>query len=197
MGHPLFVVGNRRYEIGVFGRDRPPGETLIFRDLGSVRRALRPLLSSERGLTVLRDALAGTALFMNPGRLARHEVLDACAREIVHQSLWLIVGPPAQREGTPLGPAGEAPPAPVPESGPETRGPRVTHRLHPTSWIQIELYGEDGEPIPRERYRITLPDGHVSRGRLDGNGRARVDPLEPGTCYVTFPDLDEEAWEVR
>lgn len=64
-----------------------------------------------------------------------------------------------------------------------------------TSWIEVELVGEDGKPIPGERYRVTLPDGSVAEGSLDQNGMARVEGFEPGSCKVTFPDLDQDAWE--
>jgi len=64
-----------------------------------------------------------------------------------------------------------------------------------TSWIEIELVGEDDEPIPGEKYRITLPDDTVADGTLDEKGIARVDGFEKGTCKVCFPDLDKEAWE--
>jgi hypothetical protein len=63
------------------------------------------------------------------------------------------------------------------------------------SWIEIELVGEDDKPIPGEKYKITLPDGSVDQGTLDQNGLARVEGFEAGTCKVTFPDLDKEAWE--
>jgi len=64
-----------------------------------------------------------------------------------------------------------------------------------TSWIEIELVGEDNEPIPGEKYRITLPDDSVAEGTLDEKGLARVEGFEKGTCKVCFPDLDKEAWE--
>ncbi len=64
------------------------------------------------------------------------------------------------------------------------------------SWIEIELVDEDKKPVPGERYRITLPDGTtLAEGTLDEKGRARVDGIDPGTCKVTFPDLDKDAWE--
>ena len=64
------------------------------------------------------------------------------------------------------------------------------------SWIEIELVGEDEQPISGERYRVTLPDGKTaSEGTLDENGLARVDGIEPGDCKITFPNLDKEAWE--
>ena len=63
------------------------------------------------------------------------------------------------------------------------------------TWIEIELIGEDDQPRPGERYRILLPDGSASEGTLDGSGMARVDNIDPGTCVVTFPDLDQGAWQ--
>jgi type VI secretion system secreted protein VgrG len=64
------------------------------------------------------------------------------------------------------------------------------------SWIEIELVDEEGEPVPGERYRITLPDGEtVATGTTDQNGMARVSGIDPGTCKITFPDLDKDAWE--
>ena len=64
------------------------------------------------------------------------------------------------------------------------------------SWIEIELVDEEDNPVPGQAYRVTLPDGTtVAEGTLDENGRARVDGIDPGTCQITFPDLDQEAWE--
>jgi len=65
-----------------------------------------------------------------------------------------------------------------------------------TSWIEIELVDEDKNPVPGERYSITLPDGEtVAEGTLDEKGFARVEGIDPGTCQITFPDLDKNAWE--
>jgi hypothetical protein len=63
-----------------------------------------------------------------------------------------------------------------------------------TSWIEIELVGEDDQPIPGERYKITLPDGRVDEGTLDQTGWARVAGFAAGQCQITFPELDQEAW---
>ncbi len=64
-----------------------------------------------------------------------------------------------------------------------------------TSWIEIELVGEDDKPIPGEKYKISLPDGAVDEGTLDHKGFARVEGFKSGTCKVTFPSLDQDAWE--
>jgi hypothetical protein len=63
------------------------------------------------------------------------------------------------------------------------------------SWIEIELVGDDDKPIPGEKYRITLADETVDEGSLDQNGWARVEGFEKGSCKITFPDLDQDAWE--
>jgi len=63
------------------------------------------------------------------------------------------------------------------------------------SWIEIEMVDEEDEPVPGEKYKITLPDDSVAEGTLDGKGFARVEGIEPGTCKITFPELDKDAWE--
>ncbi|MEW6367260.1 MAG: phage baseplate assembly protein V [Acidobacteriota bacterium] len=64
-----------------------------------------------------------------------------------------------------------------------------------TSWVEIEMVDEEGNPVAGERYRVTLPDGSVVEGTLNRQGLARIDGIDPGTCQITFPSLDQEAWE--
>lgn len=66
------------------------------------------------------------------------------------------------------------------------------------SWIEIKLIDEAGNPVPGERYRITLPDGKtLAEGTLDQKGFARVSNIDPGTCKITFPNLDKDAWKPK
>ena len=67
--------------------------------------------------------------------------------------------------------------------------------LKKKTWIEIRMVGEDNKPVPNVAYRILLPSGEKREGQLDGDGLARVDNIDPGTCVVTFPDLDMEAWQ--
>jgi type VI secretion system secreted protein VgrG len=72
------------------------------------------------------------------------------------------------------------------------------HKPDPTktAWIEIVLVDEVGKPVPGESYAITLPDGQtVATGTLDDKGFARVEGFDPGSCQVTFPELDQDAWK--
>jgi type VI secretion system secreted protein VgrG len=64
-----------------------------------------------------------------------------------------------------------------------------------TSWVEIELVDEEGNPVTGEKYEITLPDGRVAKGTTNEKGLARIEGIDPGSCKVTFPDLDKDAWE--
>jgi type VI secretion system secreted protein VgrG len=63
------------------------------------------------------------------------------------------------------------------------------------SWIEIVMVDEDNNPVTGEAYSITLPDASVAFGTLDDKGFARVEGIDPGTCQITFPDLDQDAWK--
>lgn len=64
------------------------------------------------------------------------------------------------------------------------------------TWIEIKMIDENDDPVAGEKYEITMPDGQsVAKGSLDGDGEARVDGIDPGSCKVRFPELDKEAWE--
>ncbi|MFN0100770.1 MAG: hypothetical protein ACKV2U_01640 [Bryobacteraceae bacterium] len=64
-----------------------------------------------------------------------------------------------------------------------------------THWIEIELIGEDDGPIPWEEYVVELPSGRHIRGFLDERGVGRLERLEEtGTCRVSFPKIDRDAW---
>jgi type VI secretion system secreted protein VgrG len=79
-----------------------------------------------------------------------------------------------------------------------THDPDSEENKQKKHWIEIELVDEAGKPVAGEPYQVTLPDGTtVADGTLDEKGRARVDNIDPGTCKVTFPNLDKEAWEPK
>jgi len=49
--------------------------------------------------------------------------------------------------------------------------------------------------MPGEKYRIKLPNGKLIDGTLDARGEARMDGIDPGTCEVSFPDIDANEWQ--
>jgi hypothetical protein len=61
-------------------------------------------------------------------------------------------------------------------------------------FVAIEMHDEEGKPAAGESYKLTLPDGTVHEGTLDDKGRDRVDGIDPGTCKITFTDLDKDSW---
>jgi type VI secretion system secreted protein VgrG len=76
-----------------------------------------------------------------------------------------------------------------------THNPNSPENQDNKHWIEIELQDEEGNPVPGAPYRVTLPDGTtVADGTLDEKGYARIDHIDPGTCEVSFPNLDQDAW---
>lgn len=140
-------------------------------------RELRRLLHSEGGRDVCErsdaEVLRDVRRRLSDGRLA---VAAAAA----------IARPGEARRGRGVGGGAVDGSPPDAFRGPEAR---------PLHAVAIELVGEDDEPIAGERYRIQLPDGTVREGATDHRGQARVDGVQdPGTCVVSFPRLDAEAW---
>lgn len=64
-----------------------------------------------------------------------------------------------------------------------------------TSWIELEMVDEEGQPWSGEYYEVTLTDGKVLKGRLNKLGQARVGLPRNEAVQVSFPNLDTEAWE--
>ncbi len=64
----------------------------------------------------------------------------------------------------------------------------------PKHWIEIQLFDEMDQPVAGEPYEIMLPDQSVASGSTDGQGLARVDGIDAGSCQITFPKRDQEAW---
>ncbi len=65
-----------------------------------------------------------------------------------------------------------------------------------THFVEVELVDEAGKPVTGERVRVTLPDGETIAERCtDDKGLVRIDHVDPGSCKITFPDLDDNAWE--
>ena len=79
-----------------------------------------------------------------------------------------------------------------------TPSPLTPHQPDPEKkgWIEIQMLDEENSPVAGEAFRIVLPDGQtVAEGTLDEKGTARVDGFEPGSCQISFPNLDASAFK--
>lgn len=92
------------------------------------------------------------------------------------------------------------------EPGRDTRyegGGRLAQGIAPpalpgkkTSWIEIELVDEIGQPVPGERYEIVgANDEVIAEGHVNDEGWARAEVPEKATYQIKFPNLDAAAWE--
>lgn len=63
------------------------------------------------------------------------------------------------------------------------------------TWVEVVLVDEDDNPVPNVRFELELPDGSKKSGNLDAEGKTRVTGIDPGTCKVSFPELDARDWE--
>lgn len=63
------------------------------------------------------------------------------------------------------------------------------------SWIEIQLVDQNGKGIPGESWEITAPDGSGFSGTTDEDGVGRLEGIDSGSCQITFPRLDKDAWE--
>jgi uncharacterized Zn-binding protein involved in type VI secretion len=65
------------------------------------------------------------------------------------------------------------------------------------TWVAISLHDDRGAPVPHARFAVTLPDGSIWTGRLDGAGRARRDDVPEGSCQVRFVDFPSQHYWAR
>ena len=64
----------------------------------------------------------------------------------------------------------------------------------PKTWVVVRLIDSEGNPVPGQRYHITLSDSSVQEGTLDSDGSVRFNDILPGQCKVRFPDIHGKEW---
>jgi hypothetical protein len=64
-------------------------------------------------------------------------------------------------------------------------------------WITISLAHPDGTPAAAEAFSLECADGAIVTGRLDPNGKVRVEGIAPGACKVSFPERDAREWKAK
>lgn len=114
--------------------------------------------------------------------LSDHQVVDHVARQVLSRRLCLVVTERRQRE--------VSAPAAAPAARPFVTPSQSARKDDVKTWIEIALVDDHGKPVPGRRYVIKSPDGVKHSGALDSNGRARVSGIDPGSCDISFPDID-------
>jgi len=87
--------------------------------------------------------------------------------------------------------------APAPGMGEPDEAPAPaapTQRETKRDWIEIEIVYDDGTPYDGNCH-VQLPSGAETDGAPDEDGVVRIDGLLPGSCRVSFPDLDASVWD--
>ncbi|WP_437716162.1 hypothetical protein WMF45_06960 [Sorangium sp. So ce448] len=181
----LLSLGPRRFAIEP--SDGREGGVDLHHARASAAAWLRQLFAEPHNRPALRRLLDDAAPASVVHRLADADVLDALSRLLLSGRVQLREAP------LPWLPSYGGDAADAEEQAPASAVPRAPRTE--LTWIEIRLLGEDDRPIPYERYRVELPDGSIREGSLDDEGRARLDGIEAGACLVTFPALDQEAWE--
>lgn len=112
--------------------------------------------------------------------------LAAVVNALVTGELLLFEKEPPSTPPTPKDPAPEElAPAPRQASlGPHELGNPAT------TFVEIQLLDDQGEPIADEAYQITDPDGVVHEGKTNAKGSAKVSGIRRGNCQVVFPNID-------
>jgi hypothetical protein len=63
------------------------------------------------------------------------------------------------------------------------------------TWVEVLLVDENDAPVPKQRYRVQLPDGSLMTGNLNDEGKVRFDSIVAGTCQISFPDIHSKEWQ--
>lgn len=197
--------------------DHPMGAVILLDDPASFRtlpagwdgwtehwRKLTPTLAEEtlerqpdgrETETILRRFLGDEQGSAAANRLEPSDLRRAAAQRIGHGWLVEVVRAAPSGWSTKTQPpkvAAEAATEAVPPPENPTGVPEKKEKDH---FIVVELVGENGEPIPNELCRLTLPDGQVVERETDSRGRVEENNIPGGDCTVEFPDLDKDAWE--
>ena len=57
------------------------------------------------------------------------------------------------------------------------------------TWIEVRLVDDHQAPLGGAKYRLILADSSVIAGKLDDDGRVRIDGIVKGMCQIAFPEL--------
>lgn len=193
--HPDVMAANRRESWGFwtsFGEvlvvrawDRQPEDEALTLQKSFARGALGDFLrdpAQRTTLLALYGDLAGAPPYHAP-----HELDPNIAARLERalesgEILALRVIGPAIGGGGP-GPKKEEP-------------PKKDEPAKEKTWIRIKVVDPDDKPVANVAYEMKLTDGSKKSGKVDGDGEADFDGIDPGTCELTLTELDAGDWRV-
>ncbi len=158
---------------------------LQFRDHSSAVNFLKSFKSNTSLLTTLRSIASEHLLDVH--RMSSDQILNHVGSLLVTGQIRILKSVHVPRS--------RGKDSSVEEPGQQAAA-EPSQQQEKTSWIEIYLRDDNGEPVPGERYRIKLPDASVQEGNLDEFGHAEYYGINPGSCQVGFPELEDEDWEL-
>jgi hypothetical protein len=169
--------------------ENPTADTYLeFPDTLSALDFLHTFMPDPLSMMTLRHSLTESLSSTNIAGLDDQEILEQLAGRLVDGSIRVMPFAPSQPAIQGSGQAKTA--TEVAEKDEEEEQATPTAVEQRTSWIEIKLIDEESSPIMGEKYRIVLPDGSITEGQLDSDGKARIEGINPGTCKVSFPGLN-------
>jgi hypothetical protein len=160
---------------------RVPGAAGVFSFLDDLaaadaRRYLEEYAGDSMAMAQLRMALAEDSLGMPVTFLDDADVLDEVAHRVAMGQLTI-----AEELERPL----PSIPDPEPVSASSTAPPPELPRSKKLTWIEIKVVWEEtGKPVKNVRLVVKTPDGVENFHDTNGEGKVRVEEVEPGTCDV-------------
>ena len=142
---------------------------------------------ARRELLEIYYALRMPYLGHNPADSIVQQTVQPRLRDAFKRGELLLIRVPPMGIGAA---AGDALLAPA-----QARAPAPLPRQTAKTWIEVCLVDMEDNPVGGKHYIIKTPSGAVEEGNLDSNGRVRLNNIDPGTCMISFPDLDRDAWE--
>ena len=64
-------------------------------------------------------------------------------------------------------------------------------RLKYSDVLELKLVDQDGKAIGNVGYKVFLPNGKIISGKLDGNGKAKIDDVPPGQVRVAYDHKED------
>jgi hypothetical protein len=154
---------------------------LQFRDIPAAVGFLQRFSKNPAIMSTLRNLISGR--LQNTVRLSDEDVLQQIGALLLRGEIRIL------RSERPGGTSVET------DGEEEKKGSQTQAAAPKKSWIEINLRDMEGKPVPGKRFRIRMPDASIQEGILDEFGHAEYYNINAGTCQVSFPDYDAEAWE--